>query len=225
MTLPAEQLIRDTGLIVTVSAAASFGQHAASMRQPPTAQSRMCPSLLIVSALSTAAVNRPIAIAKMMTTGVKSGITVEEESPLTNKTVTSTSIHLIVGRETTTLKQLKSSSDITTTRTAIHQIKSRRVADLIVAGSTEKNLSRRRAAREAASALLQTGCAAGPVIPTASATGLARFRQGNLIHDPEMRVRESTSQATVLIARLALRTDTGLMRNPKRKISGMCAEG
>lgn len=222
MTQPAEQLTRDTDLIVIVSAAANVGQHTASTRHLPTAQSRMNTSLIIVTVVGTVNVDQFIATAKVMITGVRRGMADERESPSTNATVTSTSIPLDDGRDTMTPKRLKRTIDITATLTVIHQIKNRRVADLIVAGSTERKLSLRRAVREVASALPQTGCAGDRNIPTA--IGLTSSRQGRHTHEAEMCIRESTSQATVLIVPLALRTATGLMRNLKRRISVMCAE-
>lgn len=60
MTQLVEQLTQGTGLIATASAAANFGQHTFSMRDPPTAHSGMSTGLLIVSVVSTTKMNQSV---------------------------------------------------------------------------------------------------------------------------------------------------------------------
>jgi len=230
MTQPVEQLTQVTGLIATASAAANFGQHTASMRLPPTTHSRKS-THLTVNVIGTMRVNRFNDLVMTMIPCMRSGMIAKEESPSARETAASTSTTLNdLSREPMTCGGPKHTSDITGIHTAIHLTKDPRVMTLIVIGSAEPKLSLRRTVRtvrEAASALLQTGCAADRTIPTASAptaTDSTNFRRSELTREAELRTRESKSQATVLIARAAFRTGTGRMRKPKRKIFVMCAE-
>ncbi|KAG8165635.1 hypothetical protein KVR01_004187 [Diaporthe batatas] len=188
------------------------------MRLPATAQSGADPNLLIVSVMNMAGVSQFIAITGMKAPGGTSGMTAEEESPSINEIVTSTGLPLDVGREPMMLKVLRATSDTTNTRVATRRIKNRRVVDLIVVASTETNLNLGNAVREAATALLQTRCTADQIIPaTSAATGLTSSTQGMPTHEAETRARESTLQATVLVARPALRTGTGPTTKQKRR--------
>lgn len=230
MTQPVEQLTQVTGLIATASAAANFGQHTASMRLPPTTHSRKS-THLTMNVIGTTRVNRFTDLAMTMIPCIRSGMIAKEESPSARETAASTSTTLNdLSREPMTCGGPKHTSDITGIHIAIHLTKDPHVLYLIVIGSTETKLSLRRTVRtvrEAASALLQTGCAVDRTIPTASAptaTDLTNSRQDVLIREVKLRARESKSQATVLTARAAFRTGTGRMRTPKRKIFGMCAE-
>lgn len=226
-TRPVEQLTQDTGLIVTVSAAANSGQHTALMRLPTTAHRRKSTLLLTVSVIGTMKTNQSIELAKTMTPGVKSGIVATEESLLANEAVVSTSTLNALDREPMALKGLKHTRNITGTHTPIHLIKNPRIVSPIVIGSTEKNLSLRSDVREAVSALLQIGCAADRTTPTASAptaTDSTNSRQSDLIREAEPRMRESKPQATVLIALEVLHIGTGQMRRLRRRIFVMCAE-
>lgn len=229
VTRPAEQLTQGTGLIVTVSAAANSGQHTASTRLPPTAHRRKSTLLLTVSVIGTMRVNLYIHIAETMMSGVKSDMVATEESPLATKAVASTTTHLnALEREPMTCTGLKHTSDITSIHIPIHLIKDPRAMNPLVIGSTETKLSPRRGVREAVSALLQNGCAAGRSIPRASAptaTDSTISTQSDLIREAEPRTRESKTQATVLIAREVLHTDTGQMKRFRRRIFVTCAEG
>lgn len=95
MTQPAGQHTRGTGLIVTVSAAASYGQHIASMR-PPIARRGKSTGILATNVMGMLKMSQPIETAKMMISGVRSGTVAREESPSANGTVASTSTPLNV---------------------------------------------------------------------------------------------------------------------------------
>lgn len=93
MTQPVGQLTQGTDLIVTVSAAASFGQHTASMR-PPTARSGKSTGILATSVMGMSKTSQSTETAKMMISGVMNGTVAREESPSANETVASTNTPL-----------------------------------------------------------------------------------------------------------------------------------
>lgn len=226
VTRPVEQLTKGTGLIATVSAAASSGRHIALMRPPTIAHSRRSTPILTVSVIGTTKENQSIDLAKTMITGVKSGMVATEESLLATKAVASTTTLNDLRREPMTCTGLKRTSDITSIHTTIHLIKDPRVMNPLVIGSTERKLSPRRGVRGAASALPQIGYAAGRTIPTAlapTARESTNSKQSDLTREAEPHARESKSQATVLIAREVPNTDTGQMSRLRKRIFGMCA--
>lgn len=150
-----EKLTEGTGLFATVSAAANFGQHTASMRVPPTAHSGKSTGLLIVSVMGTTKVSQSIEIAKTTIHGANVSMVVEVESPAV--ACTDTPPPNVLGREPMTSRGLKRTSDITSIHTAIHLIKAPHAVSLIVVGSTGKKLDLRSAVPRAMSARPQAG--------------------------------------------------------------------
>lgn len=232
MTHLVEQLTQGIDRIVTVSAAAKFDHHTASMSLPPTVRSEKSIGLLIVSIIllivsimGMTKVDQSIKIVNMMIHGLQSDMVATEESAAASQTVARPSTPLsIIGRELTTFKGLKRTSDITSTHTATLLIKVRRVVDLIVIGRTEKKFGLGRAVSEAVSALLQGGCAA-PTASVPTATDLMSSMQSTLIREAELPVRESNSKVTVPIAGVGLRIGLGLVKRLKMRIFAMCGTG
>lgn len=218
MIQPVEQLTQGTALIVTVSAAANFAQHTASMRLPPMAHSWKSTDLLIVSAMGTTKENQFIEVAKTMIHGGESGMVVRIES----LTVASTDIPPlnVLGRDLVTLRGLKRTSDITSTHTAIHLIKGPHAASLIVVGSTGKKFDLRSAVTGVVFVHLQAGYV-GQTASAPTATDSKSSIQSVPPREVRTSARENRPRPTAPIARAALRTGSAPMR---RKISGMCAE-
>lgn len=218
MIQPIERLTQGTALIGTVSAAANFGQHTASMRLPPTAHIWKSTDLLIMSAVGTTKENRFIEVAKTTIHGGESGMVARIES----LTVASTDIPPlnVLGRDLVTLRGLKRTSDITSTHTAIHLIKVPHAASLIVVGSTGKNFDLRSAVPGAVFAHLQAGYV-GQTASAPTATDLKSPIQSVVLREVKTSARENRPRPTAPIARAALRTGSAPMR---RKTFAMCAE-
>lgn len=218
MTQPVEQLTRGTGLIATVSAAASFGQHIVSMRLPPTIHSWKSTALLIMSAVGSTKENQFIEVAKTTTHGGESGMVVRIESP----TVANTDIPPlnVLGRDFVTLRGLKRTSDITSTHTAIRLRKVPHGVSLIVVGSTGKNFDLKSAVPGAVFAHLQAGYV-DPTVSAPTATDLRSFMQSVALREVKPCAREIRPRPTVPIARAALRTGSAPM---KRKTFAIYAE-
>lgn len=214
MIQPVEKLTEGTGRIATVSAAANFGQHRASMRVPPTSHSRKSTGLLSVSVMGTMKKSQSIEIAKTTIHGAMIGMVVEVERP----TVASrdTPPPNVLGREPMTFRGLKRTSDITSIHTNIRLIDVPHAVSLIVVGSTGKKFDPRSAVPGAVSARLQAGFAA-PTASAPTATDLKSSIQSAVL-------RESRPRTTAPIVRAAPRTGSGPRRKSKGKISATCAE-
>lgn len=218
MTQPVEQLTQGTALIGTVSAAANFGQHTASMRLPPTAHSWKSTHLLIRSTVGTTKENQFIEVAKTTIHGGESDMVVRIES----LTVASTDIpHLnVLGRDFVTLRGLKRTSDITSIHTAIRLRTVPHGVSLVVVGSTGKRFDLRSAVTGAVFAHLQAGYV-GQTASAPTATDLKSSIQSVVLREVKTSARENRPRPTAPIARAALRTGSALMR---RKTFAMCAE-
>lgn len=220
MTQLVEKLTEGTGLIATVSAAANFVQHTASMKVPLTSHNRKSTGPLIVSVMGMTKMNQSIEIGKTAVHGAKIGMVVEVES----LTVASTGTPPlnVLGRESMTFRGLKRMIDITSIHTVIHLIKVPHAVSLIVIGSTGKKFDLRAAVPGAVSARLQAGCGA-PTASAPTAKGLKNFIQSADLREVKPCARESRSRPPAPTARAAPRTGSGPMRKPKGKISVMCA--
>lgn len=155
MTQLVEKLTEGTGLIATVSAAANFGQHTASVRVPPTSYSGKSTDLLIVSVVGTAKVNQSNEIAKTTIHGAKVSMVIEVESPAVASTDTLPTN--VLGRASMTLRELKRTSDIISIHTAIRLIKVPHAVSRIVVGSIGKKFDLGSAVPKGVSAHLQAG--------------------------------------------------------------------
>lgn len=155
LTQLVEKLTEGTGLTATVSAAANFGQHIASMRALRTSHSGKSTGLLIVSVMGKTKVNQSIEIAKTAVHGTNVSMVIEVESPAVASTDTLPTN--VLGRASTTLRGLKRTSDIISIHTAIRLIKVPHAVSRIVVGSIGKKFDLGSAVPGAVSAHLQAG--------------------------------------------------------------------
>lgn len=221
MIQPVEQPTQGTALIATVSAAANFGQHTASMRLPPTVHSWKSTHLLTMSTVGTTKENQFIEVAKTTMRGAESGVVVRVQS----RTAASTDIRLlnVLGRDFVTLRGLKRTSDITSIHTAIRLRRVPHGVSLIVVGGTGMKLDLKSAVPGAVFAHLQAGYV-GQTASAPTATDSKSSIQSVVLREVKTRARENRPRPTAPIARAALRTVLGPTRRRKRRIFAMCAE-